>query len=539
MSDLDDDLLALAGAGSDASDVDSDVPLKKPDSKKRKKLDESDVDFDDDDDNLAENDDATAAADLVNPYPLEGKYRDEQDRENLLNMDEMKREEILFERSQEMESYNEKIYLQQRMKQQAAQESPRATRSSKRNKTSAKTTSKLDKLSELRKQREQKQRRMDGDFDDEEEEDEAEDDLDDEIADLGGYEDDYEDEEEVKWGSGRSKFAPRSYVRASLDDINKIVVGRSMLTKYCYYNGFNETILDCFTKVNVGVDRATRQPLYRMVRVDDVKSLPQKPYSVAGSQIDLYLTVTQNKNQTKEFPLTVFSDSPISPQELDRYKIELEKTGEELPYVDDVNEKHELLQHLMTRGLSDKDVNEMIERKQKLLANVGGYNAVFEKSKLLDLLKIAKQEGNTSQAESLQVKLTALENTLASQTNTNNTSESLNTMSKVNERNRRLNQKNIRKAEIKSSQLRKLVENNPDGGDPFSRFKTATRVFYQDVVQEENKKALVDAQLSYQERMDEKSKNEAKIEKSTYRVLGVMDQLIKQVDVDLGVVTST
>lgn len=538
MSDLDDDLLALAGAGSDGSDVDSDVPLKKPDSKKRKKLDESDLDFDDDDDNLAENDDATAAADLVNPYPLEGKYRDEQDRENLLNMDEMKREEILFERSQEMESYNEKIYLQQRMKQQAAQDSPRATRSSKRNKTSAKTTSKLDKLSELRKQREQKQRRMDGDFDDEEEEEDEDDNLDDEIADLGGYEDDYEDEEEVKWGSGRSKFAPRSYVRASLDDINKIVVGRSMLTKYCYYNGFNETILDCFTKVNVGVDRATRQPLYRMVRIDDVKSIPQKPYSVAGSKIDLYLTVTQNKNQTKEFPLTVFSDSPISPQELDRYKIELEKTGEELPYVDDVNEKHELLQHLTTRGLSDKDVNEMIERKQKLQANVGGYNAVFEKSKLLDLLKIAKQEGNTSKAESLQAKLTALENTLASQTNTSNTSESLNTMSKVNERNRRLNQKNIRKAEIKSSQLRKVVENNPDGGDPFSRFKTATRVFYQDVVQEENKKALVDAQLSYQERMDEKSKNEAKIEKSTYRVLGVMDQLIKQVDVDLGVVTS-
>jgi RNA polymerase-associated protein RTF1 len=82
------------------------------------------------------------------------------------------------------------------------------------------------------------------------------------------------------------------------------------------------------------------------------------------------------------------------------------------------------------------------------------------------------------------------------------------------------------------------VENNPNGGDPFSRFKTNTRVFYQDVVQEENKKALVDAQMSYHERMDEKSKNEAKMETSTYRVLGVMDQLIKLVDVDLGVVTS-
>lgn len=535
MSDLDDDLLALAGAGSDVSDVESDVPLKKPDSKKRKKVDESDLDFDDGADNI---EDDVGNAELVNPYPLEGKYRDEQDRDDLLNMDEMKREEILFERSQEMESYNEKIYLQQRMKQQLAQESPKATRSSKRNKTSAKTSSKLDKLSELRKQREQKQRRRDGDFDEEDDEEEEEDDLDDEIADLGGYEDEYEDEEEVAWGSGRSKFAPRSYVRASLDDINKIVVGRSMLTKFCYYNGFNETILDCFTKVNVGVDRATRQPLYRMVRIDDVQSKPQKPYAISGSKIDLYLTVTQNKNQTKEFPLTVFSDSPISPQELERYKAELEKTGEDVPYVDDVNEKYEQLRHLTTRGLSDKDVNEMIERKQKLQANVGGYNAVFEKSRLNDLLKIAKQEGNTTKVEALQDKINVLEDSLASQTNSSNKSESLNTMSKVNERNRRLNQKNIRKAEIKSSQLRKLVENNPDGGDPFSRLKTVTRVFYQDLVQEENKKALADAQSSYQDRMDEKSKNDAKIEKSTYRVLGVMDSLIKDIEVDLGVVAN-
>lgn len=520
MSDLDDDLLALAGGS--GSEHDSDVPLKKPDQKKRKKVDDSDLDFEDN----------TEA--LVNPYPLEGKYRDEADRSTLLNLDEMEREEILFERSQEMERYNEKIYLQQRMQQQEAV----PTRTSKRNKTSAKTTSKLDKLSELRKQRERKQRMRDGDDDAEEEDEEDEDDFDDEIADLGGYGDEDgdeydEDETDVKWGSGRSKYAPRSYVRSGLDDINRIVVGRTMLTRFCYYNGFNETVVDCFSKVNVGVDRATRQPLYRMVRIDDVQSRPDRPYAMAGSQCDLYLLVAQNRKQIKEFPLTVFSDSAISADEFERFRAELEKTGEDVPYVDDVNEKQQQLTHLTTRGLSDHEVNAMIEKKKKLSASVGGYNAVFEKSKTLDLLKIAEQEGNTARAESLRAKVAALENSLASQTNSGNTSESLNTMSRVNERNRRLNLKNIRQAEVRSSQARKLVDANSDNGDPFSRLKTVTRVFYQDVKHEENKRALVDAQQSYQDRLDEKSKNEAKIERSTYRVLGVMDKLVRSIDVDL------
>ena len=40
---------------------------------------------------------------MIDPYPLEGKYKDEADREALDNMDEMEREQILFERMQEMD----------------------------------------------------------------------------------------------------------------------------------------------------------------------------------------------------------------------------------------------------------------------------------------------------------------------------------------------------------------------------------------------------------------------------------------------------
>ena len=106
----------------------------------------------------------------------------------------------------------------------------------------------------------------------------------------------------------------------------------------------------------------------------------------------------------------------------------------------------------------------------------------------------------------------------------------MNDMSKVNERNRKLNQTNIRKAELKSSHLRKTGE--LDEGDPFLRLKTTTRIFYQELVNEENQKALQDARANYETMMAEKNEQEAKIASSTYRELGNFDRLIAQVDID-------
>lgn len=551
MSDLEDDLLALAGAGSEEEEQqrydsasDSDIPLKRKtkggasDAKRQKVSSEEDEEDEDDEEEEDEEQ-------LTNPYPLEGKYKDEDDREELLELDEMEREQILFERTQEMEKYNERKYLAQRMRQQKQTEKlkqrqleGKKTRSSNRTKTTTSAkSSKLDKLSELRKQREQKtsrSRRRDEDFSGDEDEDEEEED-----EDEGIEEDEDEDEEndyeegEVVWGSGKSKskFKTKSYEIAKYEDIIKIKIGRSILHKYCFYSDFNDTIIDTYGKINLGVDKKTKRPIYRMVQIIDIKNHPNKPYNLPGFKTDIYLLVSQNKNQQKEFPINIFSDSPISPEEFERYKFELSKTNEEFPYADDVNEKYEQLQHLINRGVSDKDVNEIIERKKKLKGNIQAYDAVFEKAKILDKLTIAQQQNNAELVKKLNEELRNLEDVLINQTQQNAFSKSLSTMSKVNERNRKLNQENIRKAELKSSHLKKLVEQSD--GDPFSRLKTQTRVFYQDLLNQENAKAIDEAKSNYDKLIEEKAKIEEKIATSTYRVLGNMDKIIREIDVKI------
>lgn len=559
MSDLDDDLLALAGVDSGSDGDMLDVPLKRARTdntgrKRAKTSADGEVKAEDDDDDDeeeedeedyepqehprvdAQSDDGVSDEDepeddLVNPYPLEGKYRDEADRELLLEMDEIEREQTLFERSQEMDRFNEKKYLQQRMKQQKQQGVEKKTRSSSRNiEISSSKSSKVDKLSELRKQREKKSRRAErDDYEDEEEEEEEdqeeeEDDDQYDPEDIKGYGD-----EGVVWGSGKSRFRPKSFEKATVRHINNIRIGRSFLGKYLYYRDFADAIEKTFGKINVGMDRRTRRPIYRAAQIDQVVTHPHKQYKLGNNRTDIYLLVSQNRNQKKEFPLNVFSDNDITEEEYERYLAELAKTNEQAPYIDEVNEKAEQLHKLMNSGLTSKDIDEMVERKKELSGGIRSYDAVYQKSKVMDELRVARQENDTKKVKELLAKLKTLEDVLYKEVERSSQSSST-SMSKVNERNRKLNLTNIRKAEVKSSVLRKTAD--AVDGDPFSRLKTTTRIFYQDMVNEENQKALQDARDNFDALMAEKNEREAQIASSTYRVLGYFDKLISQVDVD-------
>lgn len=546
MSDLDDDLLALAGADSGSEENDNVVKRAASEGGPRKRLktgssdededegdDDNDEAFDEDDAGEDENDeevndsrtyddeDEEEEDELVNPYPLEGKYKDEEDRERLLDMDEIEREQTLFERSQEMDRYNEKKYLRQRLKQ--AQGTEKKTRTSSRQATLGARSSKMDKLSELRKQRERKSRKAAAeDYEDEEEEEE------DEEEELDDVEEEAYRDDEVVWGSGKSKFRPKSFEKATAADINKIKIGRSFLSKYLYYRNFAEVVSRAFGKINVGMDRRTRRPMYRVVQIEEVVTYPQKQYQVGETRTDMYLLVSQNRQQTKEFPFTVFSDGDIFPEEFERYLQELSKTNEDPPYVDDVNEKAEEIHRLMNSGLTNQDIDEMISRKQKMKNGMRAYDAVYEKSKAMDELRVAKQEGNVERIRELSDRIKKMDEILLKD-NERASKSSLTSMSKVNERNRKLNQTNVRKAELKS--MKKVNESVE--GDAFSRLKTNSRIFYKDLAKEENQKALHDARANYDTMIAEKNEKEAKIATSTYREMGVFDKLIALIDLNI------
>ncbi|GME84450.1 unnamed protein product [[Candida] boidinii] len=134
MSDLDDDLLALAGSpDEDASGSDYE-----PEYNASKSTGITDLAASDDDD------------DDRDPYPIEGKYKDEQDRARLMEMDEVEREEILFERIQEMEKFRERKYLALRARQSKAERSIKESKVSKGKALRTKEMITLTKMSLLK-----------------------------------------------------------------------------------------------------------------------------------------------------------------------------------------------------------------------------------------------------------------------------------------------------------------------------------------------------------------------------------------------------
>ena len=59
--------------------------------------------------------------------------------------------------------------------------------------------------------------------------------------------------------------------------------------------------------------------------------------------------------------MSIFSDSPINQDEFDRYLKELNKTDEVIEFL--MNSKFDELTKFYSKGLTDKDINDMIARK--------------------------------------------------------------------------------------------------------------------------------------------------------------------------------
>jgi RNA polymerase-associated protein RTF1 len=88
-----------------------------------------------------------------NPYPLEGKYKNEEDRQLLLNMTEIEREDVLYQRSEEVQRLKEKRDLAALVRSQI-KDQPR--RSGREGQLRSEKAGKRDELSELKKRREEK-----------------------------------------------------------------------------------------------------------------------------------------------------------------------------------------------------------------------------------------------------------------------------------------------------------------------------------------------------------------------------------------------
>lgn len=227
--------------------------------------------------------DASPPADDDSPiFPYEKLYYSAKDKEEIMAMPEIQREQILSERAQEVDRHNQDLALRRLLASREREEARRAKKNKRkasvagledgqRKSSRQKTTLGGRKVGEAsgaieayKRQREQKGRRDERRLRDSKTKDQRPLSRDDGVSDV-----DAEGESEVEWDdrAERSPSIPKDDPPAELRDIQRARVGRSNFAQVCFYPGFDDAISGCFVRVNIGPNRETGQNEYRLCQI--------------------------------------------------------------------------------------------------------------------------------------------------------------------------------------------------------------------------------------------------------------------------------
>ena len=236
--------------------------------------------------------DAPGLYDDGDRYPFEGKFVNSADKAEIMAMPEIKREELLAERAQEVERDRQNRALRQllnareaesrkldKKRKASAAELEENHRKTSRQRTKlgggkvGEASTGIDSLKKARAEKTDRQRRRDEDKERNKDRRAAQD-----------YSDaDAEGDSEVEWDDGKGKnkksSSPdyRDAEPAGLHDIERVRVGRTRFAMVCFYPGFDEAIIGCFVRISVGVDKESNQNIYRMALIKGKEewSVPQ------------------------------------------------------------------------------------------------------------------------------------------------------------------------------------------------------------------------------------------------------------------------
>ncbi|KAJ4302575.1 RNA polymerase-associated protein rtf1 [Collariella sp. IMI 366227] len=379
-------------------------PPGSPDSQMSAPMDESDSD-DDAPQNRAADDDLQ--------YPVEGLFRSHEEKARIMGMREIEREQILAERREENERIRQNRMLRQlkvnqekdsKKRKASAADLDDPSRKPARARTKAGESS--DKMDTLRRAREERSSRK--------EQRERENDR--RRQRSPSYRRSHSISDRSSDGGWRRESRqksrtpePKEALPADLHDVERLRVGRSRFAEVCFYPGFEKAITGCYVRVNIGPDPETRQEIYRMAVI---KGFTQgRPYAIPDHSghpmvVDLYVKAAHGKAQ-REWPFIACSDRNFTEAEWNRYQKVSLGEGLTLPTKPDLISKIDDINRLVKRTWTEQELSDKLKRQNALHIKYSG----AERDSLTKQLDHAHLRGDTAAAARLQSKLDALEDT--------------------------------------------------------------------------------------------------------------------------------
>lgn len=200
-------------------------------------------------------------------YPIEGRFMSASDRDWLLSLPELEREQELDRRAQEVIRKQQDLQLKRALASTRAKASSHkrkaadaelddGLRKSSRPKVEKSGKSALDNYKKAREQAGVDRERRDGKRAGKRGE----------RSPSEASDQDADGESEVEWAEPASDKR-RDEPVAELVDFQRCRVGRSNFAKVCFYPGFDDAIRGCFCRVSIGPNRETGENTYRMAQI--------------------------------------------------------------------------------------------------------------------------------------------------------------------------------------------------------------------------------------------------------------------------------
>jgi len=163
--------------------------------------------------------------------------------------------------------------------------------------------------------------------------------------------------------------------------------------------------------------------------------------------------------------MDIISNGPFTEQEYNRYLAVMKNEQQTLPTKNFIKEKEQEIQEARNHKFTGEEISNMVEEKKKL--SKVPLNFAIEKASLLLKKDKAEQLGDEKEIELINSKLDELNSMKEEMTKL--VDEKLDNWTKLNERNRKMNIIENRKAEVQAMQERKRL--GRDDFDPFARRK--------------------------------------------------------------------
>ncbi|ORY34491.1 plus-3-domain-containing protein [Neocallimastix californiae] len=248
----------------------------------------------------------------------------------------------------------------------------------------------------------------------------------------------------------------------TLEELNSVRISRDELEKWVYTQFFNKTVIGGYARLGIGFD-SNKNYIYRITKILDVVEY-HRTYKINKTPIKKALILEHGKAK-KRFGMDIISNGPFTEQEYNRYLAVMKNEQQKLPTKEFIKEKQEQIEEARNHTFTGEEISNMIEEK-KQLHNVP-LNFAREKANLLLQKEKAEELGDEKEIELINSKIDKLNNLKDEKLRL--IDEKLDNWTKLNERNRKMNLIENRKAEIQAAQERKKL--GRDDFDPFARRK--------------------------------------------------------------------